>query len=91
MRAFPGAFGVMTIVGADRALEVCFLLELARTFPSDLVGPRRRSQDRRTPHTMRSALVHSQVGWSVPFARKGTRKIALTGMLRSEGNVTLGD
>ena len=30
MRAFPGTFGVMTIVGADRALEVCFLLELVR-------------------------------------------------------------
>ena len=40
MRTFPGVFVVMTIVGADRALEVCFLLELARTFPSDLVGPR---------------------------------------------------
>ena len=78
MRAFPGAFGVMTIVGADRALEVCFLLELAGTFPSDLVGPRRRSQDQNTPHGVRSVLVNSEVGWSVPFARKGTRKIALS-------------
>ena len=39
MRAFLGAFGVMTIAAADRALEVCSQLELARTFPSDLVGP----------------------------------------------------
>ena len=78
MRAFPGTFVVMTIVGADRASEVCFLLEIVRTFPSDLVGPRRSSQ------------VHSEVAWHVPFARKGTHKIALTGMLRSDESVTLG-
>ena len=54
MRAFPGTFEVMTIVGADRALEVCFLIELVRTFPSDLVGPRRRSQVLNTPHGVRS-------------------------------------
>ena len=54
MRAFPGVFVVMTIVGADRALEVCFLLELVGTFPSDLVGARRRSQVLNTPHGVRS-------------------------------------
>ena len=54
MRAFPGTFEVMTIVGADRALEVCFLLELAGTFSRDLVGARRRSQVLNTPHGVRS-------------------------------------
>ena len=54
MRAFPGTFGVMTIVGADRALEVCFLLELAGTFSRDLVGARRRFQVLNTPHGVRS-------------------------------------
>ena len=77
MRAFPGTFVVMTIVGADRALEVCFLLRLWGTFPSALVGPRRRSQVLNTPHGVRSALDHSEVGWHVPFSRKGTHKIAL--------------
>ena len=32
MRAFPGVFVVMTIVGADRALEVCSSLSLCRAF-----------------------------------------------------------
>ena len=42
------------------------------------------------PLCVRSVLVYSEVGWHVPFARKGTRKIALTGMLRSDESVTLG-
>jgi hypothetical protein len=62
MRAFPGAFGVMTIVVADCALEVCFLLELVGTFASALVGATRRAQGLCTPHSTRSAQQHSEVG-----------------------------
>ena len=58
MRAFPGTFVVMTIVGADRALEVCFLLELAGTISRDLAGAKRRSQVLHTPHGVRSVPDH---------------------------------
>ncbi len=44
MRAILSSLVVMIIVVADRVVEVCFLLRLVRTFPSALVGPRRRSQ-----------------------------------------------
>ena len=88
MRAFPGTFGVMTIVGADRALEVCFLSDLWVPFRAlwlDLEDALRTKT-----LLVRSVLVYSEVACHVPFARKGTHKIALTGMLRSDESVTLG-
>ena len=54
MRAFPGVFVVMTIVGADRALEVCFLLRLVGTFSRERHMPPHLRVVLNTPHTMRS-------------------------------------
>ena len=91
MRAFPGAFGVMTIVAADRALEVCFQLELALRFSLEPLRLWRRLTYGHTHHTVLSVTIQSLRCRRWPSSRKTQRKIALTGMLRSEGNVTLGE